>query len=182
LLFPAGSRACPTACGVSGARRRRRSAAGGRRDAAGQDLIAKVQEGLSADVALVLLSPRAVPGRWILERWRSVFWEQAAEVGTPVAALLCEDCKFPELLRRKIFLRPARPSPGSLSFDQAMAAEPLAGAAPGALRGGPATIFCGTRRRAGDAVYGPRRRARYGRGSECQSRIGQDRSGSGIRL
>ena len=69
----------------------------------GQDLIAKVQEGLSADVALVLLSPRAVPGRWILERWRSVFWEQAAEVGTPVAALLCEDCKFPELLRRKIF-------------------------------------------------------------------------------
>jgi hypothetical protein len=69
----------------------------------GQDLIAKVQEALSADVALVLLSPRAVPGRWILERWRSVFWEQAAEVGTPVAALLCEDCKFPELLRRKIF-------------------------------------------------------------------------------
>jgi hypothetical protein len=69
----------------------------------GQDLIAKVQEGLSADVVLVLLSPRAVPGRWILERWRSAFWEQAAEVGTPVAALLCEDCKFPELLRRKTF-------------------------------------------------------------------------------
>ena len=69
----------------------------------GQDLIAKVQEGLSADVVLALLSPRAVPSRWILERWRSAFWEQAAEVGTPVAALLSEDCKFPELLRRKIF-------------------------------------------------------------------------------
>jgi hypothetical protein len=69
----------------------------------GGDLIAKVQEGLSADVTLVLLSPRAVPDRWILERWRAAFWEQAAEVGTPVAVLLCEDCKFPELLRRKLF-------------------------------------------------------------------------------
>jgi hypothetical protein len=69
----------------------------------GDDLIAKVQEGLSADAVLVLLSPRAVPARWILKRWQSVFWEHAAEVGTPVAALLCEDCKFPELLRRKNF-------------------------------------------------------------------------------
>jgi hypothetical protein len=69
----------------------------------GEDLIAKVQEGLSADVALALLSPRAVPDRWILERWRFAFWEHAAEVGTPVAVLLCEDCKFPELLRRKFF-------------------------------------------------------------------------------
>lgn len=69
----------------------------------GEDLIVKVQEGLSSDAVLVLLSPHAVPGRWILERWRSAFWEQAAEVGTPLAALLCEDCKFPELLRRKTF-------------------------------------------------------------------------------
>jgi len=48
----------------------------------GGDLIAKVEEGLSADVVLVLLSPEAVPPRWPLERWKSVFWEQAAEVGT----------------------------------------------------------------------------------------------------
>jgi hypothetical protein len=69
----------------------------------GGDLIAKVQEGLSADAVLVLLSPEAVPGRWILERWKSVFWDQAAEVGTALATMLCRDCKFPDLLRRKNF-------------------------------------------------------------------------------
>ena len=76
----------------------------------GGDLIAKVEEGLSADVVLVLLSPEAVPTRWILERWKSVFWEQAAEVGTALATLLCRDAKFPDLLRRKNFfdLRPNR--------------------------------------------------------------------------
>src|ERR1022692_3694754 len=69
----------------------------------GGDLIAKVEEGLSADVVLVLLSPEAVPPRWVLERWKSVFWEQAAEVGTALATLLCRDAKFPDLLRRKNF-------------------------------------------------------------------------------
>jgi hypothetical protein len=70
---------------------------------AGGDLIAKVEEGLSADVVLVLLSPEAVPPRWVLERWKSVFWEQAAEVGTALATVLCRDAKFPDLLRRKNF-------------------------------------------------------------------------------
>ena len=76
----------------------------------GGNLIAKVEEGLSADVVLVLLSPEAVPPRWPLERWKSVFWEQAAEAGTALATLLCRDAKFPDLLRRKNFfdLRPDR--------------------------------------------------------------------------
>lgn len=69
----------------------------------GADLVAKVEEGLAADVVLVLLSAAAVPPRWILERWKSVFWEQAAEVGTEVATLLCGEAKFPDLLRRKNF-------------------------------------------------------------------------------
>lgn len=69
----------------------------------GADLIAKVEEGLSADVVLVLLSPEAVPARWVLERWKSVFWEQAAEMGTALATVLCRDSKFPDLLRRKNF-------------------------------------------------------------------------------
>jgi len=69
----------------------------------GGDLIAKAEEGLSADVVLVLLSPEAVPPRWVLERWKSVFWEQAAEVGTALATLLCRDARFPDLLRRKNF-------------------------------------------------------------------------------
>lgn len=36
--------------------------------APGADLIAKVEEGLAADVVLVLLSPEASPPRWVLER------------------------------------------------------------------------------------------------------------------
>ena len=81
----------------------RGSSAGGRRDAARRGPHRQGAEGLSSDVVLVLLSPSAVPARWILDRWQSVFWTHAAEVGTPVAALLCETCKFPDLLRRKIF-------------------------------------------------------------------------------
>ena len=54
-------------------------------------------------MVLVLLSPEAVPPRWVLERWKSVFWEQAAEMGTALATLLCRDAKFPDLLRRKNF-------------------------------------------------------------------------------
>lgn len=69
----------------------------------GEDLIGKVQEGLSADVVLVLLSPASVPPKWVLERWKSVFWDQAAEVGTALATLLCADSGFPGLLRRKNF-------------------------------------------------------------------------------
>ncbi|HVN03536.1 MAG TPA: TIR domain-containing protein [Bryobacteraceae bacterium] len=69
----------------------------------GEDLIAKVAEGLSADVVLVLLSPDSVPPRWVLDRWKSVFWEQPAELGTALATLLCRDAKFPDLLRRSHF-------------------------------------------------------------------------------
>lgn len=67
------------------------------------DLIAKVEEALAANVVLVLLSPDSVPNRWILERWKSAFWEQAAEFGTSLATVLCRDSKFPDLLRRKHF-------------------------------------------------------------------------------
>ncbi len=69
----------------------------------GADLIAKAEEALSADVALVLISPESAPAKWVLERWKSVFWEQAAEMGTPLATLLCRDARFPDLLRRKNF-------------------------------------------------------------------------------
>ena len=70
----------------------------------GGDLIAKVEEGLSSDVVLVLLSPESNPPRWILERWKSVFWDQAAELGTALATVLCRDSRFPDLLRRKNFI------------------------------------------------------------------------------
>jgi hypothetical protein len=67
----------------------------------GEDLVGKVEEGLSYDAVLALFSPEGAPSRWILERWKSVFWTQSAEVNTPVGVLLCRDCKFPDLLRRK---------------------------------------------------------------------------------
>src|SRR5579862_4336971 len=70
---------------------------------AGVDVLTKAEEGLSADVMLVLLSPEAVPARWVLERWKSVLWARAAEMGTAVATVLCRDSKFPDLLRRKNF-------------------------------------------------------------------------------
>jgi len=69
----------------------------------GEDLVSKVEQGLSADAVLALVSPESVPGRWVLERWQSVFWRQAAEVGTAVAIVLCRDARFPDLLRRKNF-------------------------------------------------------------------------------
>src|ERR1017187_8670107 len=64
------------------------------------ELAAFLERGAGVEV---LLSPEAVPPRWVLERWKSVFWEQAAEVGTALATLLCRDVKFPDLLRRKNF-------------------------------------------------------------------------------
>src|SRR5579871_6542429 len=69
----------------------------------GADLIAKVEEGLSADAVLVLLSPDSVPQRWPLERWKPVFLDQAAEMGTALANVLCRDARFPDLLRRQHF-------------------------------------------------------------------------------
>jgi hypothetical protein len=69
----------------------------------GTDLIAKVQEGLAADAVFVLLSPDSVPARWILDRWQPVFWGQAAQLGTALATVLCRDCQFPDLLRRRKF-------------------------------------------------------------------------------
>src|SRR5450432_3559112 len=96
------------------------------------DLIAKVEEGLAADVVLVLLSPEAVPPRWPLERWKSVFWDQAAEVGTVLATLLCRDTKFPDLLRRKNFfdVRHNRPAAFRAIKRWLMSLSPVACEAP----------------------------------------------------
>ncbi|MGA2738503.1 MAG: toll/interleukin-1 receptor domain-containing protein [Bryobacteraceae bacterium] len=103
----------------------------------GGDLVAKVEEGLAADVVLVLLSPEAAPPRWVLERWKSVFWEQAAEMGTALATLLCRDAKFPDLLRRKNFfdLRQSRLSGFRAIKRWLMSLSPLPRKAPfGAAR------------------------------------------------
>jgi len=67
------------------------------------DLIDTVDRALSADVAVALFSPASMPASWKRDRWEPVFVQQAAEVGTPLAIVLLEPCKFPELLRRTLF-------------------------------------------------------------------------------
>jgi hypothetical protein len=67
------------------------------------DLIDAVDRALSADVAVALFSSASMPAAWKRDRWEPVFVQQAAEVGTPLAIVLLEPCKFPDLLRRGLF-------------------------------------------------------------------------------
>ena len=68
-----------------------------------EDLVDAAQRAISADVALVLLSPESVPKTWRRERWEPVLLDQPREFRTQVAFLLLRECRFPELLRRKGF-------------------------------------------------------------------------------
>ena len=52
-----------------------------------QDLIAKAEEGLCADVLLLLLSPSSSPPRWIRERWEPVLFDQAKQERVEVVAM-----------------------------------------------------------------------------------------------
>lgn len=70
----------------------------------GQDLIAKVDEGRMADVVLALLSPESSPASWPLEAWQQAFWKRPQEEGIAVAPVLCRECRFPPLLRKRNFL------------------------------------------------------------------------------
>ena len=69
-----------------------------------QDLISKAEEGLSADVLVLLLSPSSSPARWTRERWESVLVDQARRNDVEVVTLLLEECSFPPLLRRRNFI------------------------------------------------------------------------------
>jgi hypothetical protein len=68
-----------------------------------RDLIDAVEIGLSADIALVALSPASVSNPWKRERWEPVFLRQPGVLGTRMACLLLRDCRFPELFRRGSF-------------------------------------------------------------------------------
>lgn len=69
----------------------------------GQDLISKAEEGLSADVIVLLLSKASSPPRWVRERWEPVLFDQARS-GVEVVTVLLEECTFPQLLRRRNFI------------------------------------------------------------------------------
>ena len=70
----------------------------------GHDLISKAEEGLSADVLVLLLSPASSPSRWVRERWEPVLFDQARSGGVEVVAVLLDECPFPPLLRRRNFI------------------------------------------------------------------------------
>ncbi len=69
-----------------------------------QDLIAKAEEGLCADVLLLLLSPSSSPTRWVREHWEPVLFEQAKQGRVEVVTILLRECSFPPLLRRRNFI------------------------------------------------------------------------------
>jgi hypothetical protein len=68
----------------------------------GEDLLSAAEIGLSADVAILLISPASTLPRWPLERWQSILFAGAEEAGTRVAVVLLEPCAFPDLFRRKL--------------------------------------------------------------------------------
>ncbi|MGH9720036.1 MAG: toll/interleukin-1 receptor domain-containing protein [Bryobacteraceae bacterium] len=70
--------------------------------APGETVISKTDDGLAADVILVLLSPASSPQPWPREEWEPV-WRHIGDSGAAVAAVLVEDCPFPALLRRQRF-------------------------------------------------------------------------------
>ena len=70
---------------------------------AGQDLIAKAEEGLAGDVLILLLSQASWPERVPRERWEPVLFEQARGAAVELATILLGECPFPPLLRRRNF-------------------------------------------------------------------------------
>ena len=69
-----------------------------------QNLISKAEEGLCADVLLLLLSPSSCPERWVREHWEPVLFDQAKQDGVEVVTMLLRECSFPPLLRRRNFI------------------------------------------------------------------------------
>lgn len=67
------------------------------------DLIDSVARGISADLAIAILSPDSVPTRWERARWEPAFLKQPAEFGSRLYFVLAHPCKFPDLLRRQAF-------------------------------------------------------------------------------
>ncbi len=63
-----------------------------------QDLIAKAEEGLCADVLLLLLSPSSSPTRWVREHWEPVLFDQAKQGKVEVVTMLLRECSFPAVV------------------------------------------------------------------------------------
>jgi hypothetical protein len=71
---------------------------------AGQDLLVKADEGLAADVLVLLLSDASWPSRWPRERWEPILFEGTRTAGVELFTVLLSECPFPPLLRRRNFI------------------------------------------------------------------------------
>jgi hypothetical protein len=67
------------------------------------DLLEAAERALSAEVALILLSPLSVPRVWNRKTWEPVFLEKPKEFQTQLGFVLLSECKFPEVFRRTHF-------------------------------------------------------------------------------
>lgn len=71
------------------------------------DFLDAVERAISGDLALAILSPHSVTP-WKRERWGAALVDAPREFGTQIVFLLAGECKFPDLLRRKIFFDSSR--------------------------------------------------------------------------
>ncbi len=71
--------------------------------ASGEDIIGKVEEGITADAVVLLLSDASWPVRMPRERWEPVLFEKTREAGVELLTVLLGECPFPALLRRRNF-------------------------------------------------------------------------------
>jgi len=69
----------------------------------GGQLLIKIEESLTADVVLVLLSPDSVPALWVREQWEPILMEGPRKYHTKVGLVLLRECRFPLLLRNQAF-------------------------------------------------------------------------------
>ena len=70
---------------------------------AGDDLMVKAEEGLAADVLVLLLSPSSCRQRWPRERWEPVLFEETRRLKVELVTILLGACPFPPLLSRRNF-------------------------------------------------------------------------------
>lgn len=70
----------------------------------GRDLLSKAEEGLCADVLVLLLSPASCPVRWERERWEPVLFDRAKQANVEVVTMQLGECSFPSLLKRRNFV------------------------------------------------------------------------------
>jgi hypothetical protein len=66
------------------------------------DFLGAVERAISGDLALAILSPHSV-APWKRERWEAALVDAPREFGTQIVFLLADECKFPDLLRRRTF-------------------------------------------------------------------------------